>query len=213
LQSSADGINALAASNNVGVLASVVGGALVLATDGYGSSETFEVRSSDVGAGQTGLATVVNTFEAHAGTNVAGTIGGVAATGTGRLLSAPSSHATMSGLTLTIASTAADVAGAGGTLNLGTFTYVPGVTQRIATAGNDAVDVVSGTLTASVNGRKTLIDDLQTQIEKWDTRLAVREAYLRKQFSAMETALSSMKQQSQWLAGQIGGLMSNSSNQ
>jgi flagellar hook-associated protein 2 len=119
----------------------------------------------------------------------------------------------MSGLTLTIASTAADVAGAGGTLNLGTFTYVPGVTQRIATAGNDAVDVVSGTLTASVNGRKTLIDDLQTQIEKWDTRLAVREAYLRKQFSAMETALSSMKQQSQWLAGQIGGLMSNSSNQ
>jgi flagellar hook-associated protein 2 len=211
LDSIADGINALAAAKNIGVLATVSGGALVLKSNGYGTSETFEVRSSDISAGQTGITVAANVFEPHAGTNVAGTIGGVAATGTGRLLTAPTTHATLGGLSLTIASTQAEVTGAGGTLNLGTFTYVPGVTQRIATTGNDAVDVVSGTLTTTVNGRKSLIDDLQKQIEKWDTRLAVREANLKKQFSAMETALSSMKQQSQWLAGQINSLSANNS--
>jgi flagellar hook-associated protein 2 len=211
LQSIADGLNALATNQNLAVLASVEGGALVVRTTSYGSNASFEVQSSDVGAGQTGIATAAGSFESHVGTNVAGTIDGVTATGVGRLLSVPtSSTSNAAGLVLNIISTASDVAGAGGTLNLGAFTYTPGVAQRIGILGNDAVDVVSGTLTAAINGRKSEIDDLQKQIEAWDVRLAAREAQLKKQFTDMETALSTMKQQSAWLASQVSTLDANS---
>lgn len=209
LASIADGINTVLAASGVAILASVQGNALVINTTGYGSSATFEVRSSDVGGGQTGIATVAATYQAKAGTSVAGTIDGVAATGTGQLLSAPPTHDVLHGLTLTITSTAADVAGAGGNLNLGDFTYVPGVAQRAAQAGVNSVDVVSGTITNAIDGRNRLIDDYEEQIEAWDRRLALRQATLKRQFSAMETALSSMRQQSSWLAGQVNQLAAN----
>jgi flagellar hook-associated protein 2 len=210
LQSIADGLNALAATNSLSVLATVESNALVVRSTGYGSNASFEVRSDNVAAGQTGIVTAAGSYELHSGTNVAGTINGVAATGVGRLLQAPPTDPTMSGLVLTITATAADVAGAGGSLDLGNFTYVPGVAQRVAMLGNDSVDVVSGTLTAAINGHKSEITDLQKQIEAWDTRLATREAQLKKQFTAMETALSQMKQQSSWLAGQVNTLNANS---
>jgi flagellar hook-associated protein 2 len=210
LQSIADGLNALAATNSLAVLATVESNALVLRSTGYGQNAGFEVRTSSIAAGQTGLATVAGSYESHAGTNVAGTINGVAATGVGRLLQAPPTDPTLGGLVLTISATTADVVGAGGTLNLGNFTYVPGVAQRLAMLGNDSVDVVSGTLTAAINGHKSEIDDLTKQIQAWDTRLAAREAQLKKQFTDMETALSSMKQQSAWLASQVGTLNANS---
>lgn len=210
LQSIADGLNDQAATNNLAVLATVEGGALVIRSTGYGQNASFEVRSSLVGAGQTGVTAGAGAFEAHSGTNVAGTINGVAATGVGRLLQAPPSDPTLGGMVLTITSTAADVAAAGGTLNLGNFDYVPGVAQRVSMLGNDAVDIVSGTLTAAINGHKSEIDDLTTQIEAWDRRLALREAQLKKQFADMETALSTMKQQSSWLAGQVNTLNANS---
>jgi flagellar hook-associated protein 2 len=190
----------------------VQGGALNISTTGYGQNASFEVRTSDISAGQTGIATLANTYEAHAGTNVVGTINGLAATGVGRLLQAPPTDPTLAGLVLTISATAAQVAGAGGTLDLGNFTYNPGFSQRLATVGNDAVDVVSGSLTAGINGHQSEIDDLQKQIEAWDTRLADKAAQLKKQFADMETALSQMKQQSQWLAGQVNSLNGSSSS-
>jgi flagellar hook-associated protein 2 len=167
------------------------------------------VRSSTIAPGQTGVTLAAGSFESHAGTNVAGTINGVTATGVGRLLQAPPADLVLAGLTLSISATAAQVSGAGGTLDLGLFSYVPGVGQRLASAGTRAVDVVSGTLTTSINGRKSEIDDLNTQIGVWDQRLTDREAQLKKQFAAMETALSSMKQQSSWLAGQVDTLNAN----
>ncbi|MCU1380735.1 MAG: flagellar hook-associated 2 domain protein [Acidimicrobiales bacterium] len=209
LQSIADGLNQLAATNGVAVLASVQGNALVIGSTGYGANASFEVRSSSVAVGQTGVTVAAGVFETHAGTNVAGTINGVAATGIGRLLQAPPTDVTLAGLTLAVTATAAQVSGAGGTLNLGNFDYVPGVAQRIASAGTSAVDVVSGTLTAAINGRKSEIDDLDSQIEVWDRRLADRQAQLKKQFAAMETALSSMKQQSAWLSSQVNSLNAN----
>ncbi|MCU1487289.1 MAG: flagellar hook-associated 2 domain protein [Actinomycetia bacterium] len=212
LQSIADALNQLAATNGVAVLASVTGNALSINSTGYGANAAFQVRSSTVAGGQTGITAAAGVFENHVGTNVAGTINGVVAAGIGRLLQAPPTNPILAGLTLTISSTAADVAGAGGTLNLGNFTYVPGVAQRIASAGTNAVDVVSGTLTAAINGRSSEIDDLNDQIEVWDRRLADRQAQLKKQFADMETALSSMKQQSNWLASQVSTLSANNNN-
>jgi flagellar hook-associated protein 2 len=210
LQSIADGLNSAAATASLAVLATVESNALVIRSTGYGQNAKFEVRSSNVAAGQSGVGTTAGVYDNLVGTNVAGTINGVTATGVGRLLAAPPNDPTIAGLVLNITSTAADVLGAGGSLNLGNFDYVPGVAQRLGILGNDSVDVVSGTLTAAINGHKSEIDDLKEQIDSWDRRLADREAQLKKQFAAMETALSSMKQQSSWLASQVNTLSANS---
>lgn len=209
LTSIADGLNTLLAAGGHALLASVQGNALVLSTTAYGASAKFEVRSSAVGGGQTGIAAVAGSYETRSGTNVTGTINGVAATGTGQLLTAAPTDETLWGLSIRITATAAEVTAAGGALSLGDFDYVPGLAQRLASAGAYAVDAVSGTITNAIEGRNRTITDLEEQISAWDRRLALRQATLRRQFSAMETALSSMRQQSDWLAGQVNQLAAN----
>jgi flagellar hook-associated protein 2 len=61
-------------------------------------------------------------------------------------------------------------------------------------------------ITDVINGRKSLIDTMNDQISNWDIRLATRKDALTRQFSSMETSLSSMKNQSNWLAGQLANL-------
>jgi flagellar hook-associated protein 2 len=206
LQSIADGLNALAATNNLGVLATVAGNALTIRSIAFGANVSFEVRTSTVAAGQTGVATAAGVYQTRTGVNVAGTIKGVVATGVGRLLQAPPADPILAGLTLTIASTPAQVTAAAGSLNLGNFTYVPGIAQRLATVGTDAVDTVSGTITTAVDGRNAVIKDLDSRIAIWDRRLADREVALKRKFADMEKSLGSLKQQSTWLAGQISKL-------
>lgn len=79
--------------------------------------------------------------------------------------------------------------------------------QAVAKAASDSVD---GTITGSINGRNTTIKRMQDSIEDWDTRLALRQNTLTKQFTAMERALQQMNSQSNWLTSQLGSLSSGS---
>lgn len=83
---------------------------------------------------------------------------------------------------------------------------VQGVAGRIGDLAGTATDKISGTLTTAVNGQNSLIKDLNDRIDAWDVRLELRKTTLQRQFTAMETALSGMKNQSSWLAGQIASL-------
>jgi flagellar hook-associated protein 2 len=88
---------------------------------------------------------------------------------------------------------------------------VQGVAIRLAAVAKGATDKTTGTLTEAVQGRNALVKDLTTRIGDWDNRLALRKGALQQQFSAMEVALSKMKSQSSWLAGQIASLPTGSS--
>ena len=57
-----------------------------------------------------------------------------------------------------------------------------------------------------ITSRTTMIKNLNDQISQWDVRLSTRQAALQKQFSNLETSLSSMQSQSNWLSGQLAGL-------
>ncbi|GIF11045.1 flagellar hook-associated protein 2 [Actinoplanes teichomyceticus] len=59
-------------------------------------------------------------------------------------------------------------------------------------------------ISAVINGRKTEIDSMNSQIANWDTRLAAKRESLQKQYTGLETALGKLKNQSNWLAGQLG---------
>jgi flagellar hook-associated protein 2 len=205
LQSVADGLNAAFAQQSLAMSAQVVGGQLVLRTSAYGSQAAFEVRSSALGAAgeQTGLVAATGVWERHAGTDVAGTINGVTATGNGQALIAPPLDPTLGGLALTITATAPG--------SLGTFTYIPGIAARLDAVASDAIDFGTGSITTAISGRQTQISGIDAQISNWDVRLAAKEATMRAQFAAMETALGKLKDQSSWLAGQLASLPTSSS--
>jgi flagellar hook-associated protein 2 len=87
---------------------------------------------------------------------------------------------------------------------------VTGLAGRLLSVAKAASDTTTGTLVAMANGQDSQAKDIQTRIEAWDLRLAKRKETLTRQFTAMETALSSLRNQSTWLAGQINSLPSSS---
>lgn len=82
--------------------------------------------------------------------------------------------------------------------------------QEIGTGIGDVFeklgDDMSQNLKSVITGRKGEIDSLNTQIDNWDVRLAAKREALQKQYSALEVALGKLKDQSNWLSGQLAGL-------
>ena len=200
LDTVAGGLNAAFAEKSLALSAQVVAGKLVVRSAGYGSGSSFEVRTSAVGAAgeQTGLASAANVWEGHSGTDVAGTINGVTATGNGQVLVAPASDTTLGGLALTVTATAAG--------DYGSFTYTPGAAMRLNMVASGATDFANGAITNAINSQQGVIRDLAAQIADWDQRLELRQNLLKTQFANLETALGKLKDQSNWLAGQLAGL-------
>lgn len=85
-----------------------------------------------------------------------------------------------------------------------------GFAARVQAVAKSASDAVDGSITTSINGRNTSIKRMQDSIAAWDTRLALRQNTLTKQFTAMETALQQMNSQSNWLTSQLSSLSSGS---
>ncbi len=83
---------------------------------------------------------------------------------------------------------------------------VEGLAGRLQALAKQASDAATGTLTSLAKGRDTLAKDIKDRIADWDTRLQLRRDMLTRQFTAMETALNSLKNQSSWLAGQLASL-------
>ncbi|SDN43501.1 flagellar filament capping protein FliD [Geodermatophilus sp. DSM 45219] len=89
-------------------------------------------------------------------------------------------------------------------------TAVDGLSQRLQKLTERFADSTTGTLTLLAKGRDALAEDFKDRIADWDLRLATRKETLTRQFTAMETALSSLRNQSTWLAGQLNALPSSS---
>ena len=87
-------------------------------------------------------------------------------------------------------------------------TALTGVAARLLQVAKNASDSTTGSIVALAKGKDTIAADIKNRIEAWDTRLARRKETLTRQFTAMETALSSLRNQSTWLAGQINSLPS-----
>ncbi len=80
------------------------------------------------------------------------------------------------------------------------------VATRVADVADRYSDRYDGLLTTQIQGRQATIADLDRQIESWTTRLAQREATLKRTYSALEVALSNMNAQSSFLASQLANL-------
>jgi flagellar hook-associated protein 2 len=87
-----------------------------------------------------------------------------------------------------------------------------GLAQSLQDVSNSATDAVTGTLTLKIQSGTSEISKLNTEITDWDTKLSDRKDALKRQFTAMETALSKIQSQSSWLSGSAAASASASSS-
>jgi flagellar hook-associated protein 2 len=87
-----------------------------------------------------------------------------------------------------------------------------GFATRVQTLAKQVSDPLNGTISAAITGRQTGITRLQTSIDDWDIRLALRKDTITAQFTALETAMSTMQSQSSWLTSQLASLSNSSSS-
>ena len=99
--------------------------------------------------------------------------------------------------------------GALGTDAAGTQAAATEAAQRFADLGKSVSEPRTGSLTLAVARHDETVKNLNLQIDAWDVRLASRKDALTRQFTAMETALGRLRDQSNWLTGQLGSLPSN----
>jgi flagellar capping protein FliD len=85
---------------------------------------------------------------------------------------------------------------------------VTGLAKRLLDVATSASDATTGSLVKLAEGKESTLKGIQERIDAWDLRLAKRKEALTRQFTSMETALSSLRNQSTWLAGQINSLPS-----
>jgi flagellar hook-associated protein 2 len=83
-----------------------------------------------------------------------------------------------------------------------------GFADRLGTLAKSVSDGYDGTIATAIKGRETVVDRLNAGIEDWDRRLELRRNNLTRQYTALETALSNMNSQSNWLSGQLSSLSS-----
>lgn len=86
-----------------------------------------------------------------------------------------------------------------------------GFASRLEKAAKAASSSSTGTISQAITGRKAEVTRLNDSIEAWDDRLALRRTTLERQYTALETAMSSMSSQSSWLSAQIEALKPSSS--
>ena len=168
-------------------------GNLTLSETRYGSAYSFTVTDTS--------ATPTNDFGlagTHTGIDVEGTIGGNAATGSGQYLTGTAGDT--EGLQLK-----ADAAAGTFTADFDYSAGLGGTFSRLLSTmeGSD------GSIQRQRDSVKSQIDGYQDQIDDYQVRLDQREQTLRKQFTAMETALQTLQSQGNWMAQQISGLSAN----
>ncbi|WP_194712828.1 flagellar filament capping protein FliD [Noviherbaspirillum soli] len=185
LQSKINGSSAFAATPVT--VSADANGALSILSSSYGPSSkvTFSGVNADRLLGTARKETV--------GLDVAGTIDGAAATGKGISLTASDSGAA-SGIRV-------DVTG-GAIGDRGTVNYSKGYASQF----NDLISTFLGTggrLTARTEGINKSIASVKKDEDRWTDRLTTREADLRKQFTALDTKLSSLTSTSTYLTQQL----------
>ncbi len=204
LSAVAAGLNAAFASAGMTLTANVVasGTQLQVTSEADGSAQSFTVSSSAPGAGTTGLGgATANTPVTYAGTDVAGTINGVSATGAGQVLTAPASDPTLQGLSLLVSAS-----GITTPTTVGTYTYSPGIAQQLASVADAASNLQSGSLVDAINGLQQEATGLNGQIANYQQMESEQQTLLQNEFAKMEATLGQLKNEGAQFSSAVAGL-------
>jgi flagellar hook-associated protein 2 len=186
-------INSAGAFTAVGsaVTVTATAGVITLTSNLYGSTSGVSVT------GGNGASNLMDTAPVNAtGVNVAGTINGVAATGSGQTLTGAVGN-DASGLQLLVSG--------GGTGTRGTVNFSRGYAYQLNQLADQFVGV-SGTISSRTTGINASIKDIGKQRDRLNTQLATIEKRYRAQFTALDRMMSSMNATSTYLSQQLANL-------
>jgi flagellar hook-associated protein 2 len=192
LEDIATGLNQAAVAAGLTIGTSVDGSSLMLSASGAGTSGAFTTT--------TGGATATRTV---AGADVAGTLDGYAAEGSGSILTLVTTGHHASGLSVEVTVDQDDIDATGG--DVGSVEYTTGLARRLVQFVQQQTESGTGMLSSAKAGRESAVKSLQSQIDDWDTRLTAYRASLQAQFTAMETTLATLQSQSSFLSSYTSG--------
>ena len=177
-------------------------GHLVIASQRYGSNNSFGVSSASAAtATNSGIGPLLTVAY---GLDVAGTINGEPATGTGRTLTGNAGNATTEGLQLLVSATAPT----GTTPSHVKVTH--GVADSLSQTLGQILDPVNGAVAGAEKSLNAQISDTQAQIAQIQTSVTNYQAYLTQLFSDMEKRVSALQAQGNAFAAQIGATSTSS---
>jgi flagellar hook-associated protein 2 len=162
----------------------------------YGSASSVTITGGSAATGLLGASPA-----STAGVDVAGTVNGVAATGSGQTLAAAPGGAS-EGLRIAIN---------GGALGArGTVSFSRGYADQLNTLVGDLL-TSDGIIASRTDGINASIKDIDRRQDDFTRRLEGIEARYRAQFTALDTMLSSLNQTSQYFQQQLASLQKNNS--
>lgn len=170
------------------------GGALKITSPSYGSDSRITLN------GGNGASDLFGSATSTTGVNVAGSINGVAATGTGQSLKGATGDDS-EGLFVKILG--------GSTGSRGTITFSKGFASQLNEVTTNLLSD-DGLLATRTDGLNSSITRLTKQEEALNDRLDAIEKRYRAQFSALDTLVASMKTTSSYLTQQLAQLSANS---
>ena len=187
IQSKINGATAISAAN-ISVSVTQSTGVLSIISDQYGSASTVSITG---GSGSTDLfGTPVET----SGVDVAGTIGGFIATGSGQTLTGTGDS---SGLTLQISG--------GATGPRGIVDFASGFAVKLNQLVENMLENDS-LIDSRIDGINSSIKDIDTDRDSLNRRLDDVERRFRAQFAALDTLVANMTQTSNFLQQQLANL-------
>ncbi len=178
----------VAASNN--------GGSLELTSAQYGTPGNFtvtsniEAASNNSGIGVGSLGTTVT------GLDVAGTINGETANGSGQYLTGASGNATTDGLEVRYSGTS--------TGNVGTVTYTNGIASQMNNVISSMTNTTNGLFESASAAATQQVTDITAQITAIQAQVAAEQTYLQNEFANMESAIAALKNQQSSLNSILG---------
>ncbi|HCA26107.1 MAG TPA: flagellar hook protein FliD [Betaproteobacteria bacterium] len=196
IQSKINGASALS-SAGISVKVTQAAGVFTITSDRYGSASNASVTG---GNGITNLmgATYSSGSPTYniVGKDVAGTINGITATGSGQYLTGASGTA-VDGLKLQISG--------GLTGDRGTVTFTQGYAYKLDQLATSLLSS-NGPINSRTDGINRSINDITKQRDDFNRRLVDIEARYRRQFSALDGLIGTMNQTSTYLAQQLANL-------
>ena len=164
---------------------------LSLTGQGYGLSSTIQVTASSTANAELRL----NVGQAY-GQDVAGTINGVSATGTGQVLTG-AAGTSAEGLRVSVTSSSL-VTGA-------SLTVSKGLAQLASERVKQMTDGSKGTMANAQAALDGNVTNLTKSIDAADARLTIRRKRYQAQFLAMERSIQSSNSLGQYITGQVKG--------
>ena len=129
------------------------------------------------------------------GQDVAGTINGEKATGSGQILTGKDGNSTTAGLKLKVELTDADLqAGSDATIKI--FRGVAAQAQNLV---NSLTKDTDGTFARRTKALESQVDDIKSQVDQMNQRMELKRQRLVDKFNEMETLIGQLNSQSDYL--------------